>query len=251
MKIGCIIQARSGSTRLPNKILMKIQGKETLILEVERLLNSDKIDQIIVATTDSSKDDKVESLIKSYANPKVSVFRGSEEDVLDRYYQAAKKNKIDIIIRITGDCPLIDWEVVNHIVDEFLKGDHDYASNVLTKRTYPRGLDTEVFNFKSLELMWKNCKDKREREHVTTYIRENPNKFKTKNVENKEDLSNLRWTLDENEDFILIKEIFDSLYPKNNKFNMKDILKFLKNNPNLSNINKHIEQKKNIKNEAN
>lgn len=251
MKIGCIIQARTGATRLPNKVLLPIFGKEILLHEVERVLNSKKLDLVVIATTTQPNDDKIEKLIIDYNHPKVKLFRGSEEDVLDRYYRAARENQIEMVIRITGDCPLIDWELMDKIIEEFLIGDYDYVSNVLTKRTYPRGLDIEIFSFNVLEWMWKNCRLEREREHVTTYVREHPEQFKIKNIEQTEDLSNLRWTLDEKDDFILIEEIYRVLYPKKRFFQTQDILDLITQRPELVKINQHIEQKKNILNEVN
>jgi len=251
MKIACIIQARTGSTRLPKKILKKILGKEILIHVIERVLNSKKIDEIIVATTNNIQDIQIEKLIERYNNPRVKIFRGSEEDVLDRYYQAAKKEGTNVIVRITSDCPLIDWEIIDKIIQEFLKGDYDYVSNVLDKRTFPRGLDVEVFSFDVLKRMWKEFHEKKGREHVTAHIRENKNKFRTKNVENKINLSNLRWTLDEIDDLRFIKRVYEELYIKNKKFKTNDVLDLLNKKPELIKINEHVEQKENIKNETN
>lgn len=251
MKISCIIQARVGSTRLPKKVLLKIQGKEILIHVLERVSYSKKIDKIIVATTLDSDDDEIETIVQGYNFSRVKVFRGSEEDVLDRYYQAAKETGADIIVRITSDCPLIDWNLIDQIITEFQKGDYDYVSNVLDRRTYPRGLDVECFSFTILEKMWNICKEKREREHVTTYVRENQTLFRTKNIEQDVDWSILRWTVDEKDDLKLIKIIYDKLYQNKPDFNTKDILTLIKKEPELANINKHVEQKKNIHNEAN
>jgi len=251
IKIVCIIQARTTSTRLPEKVLKKIFGKEILIHVIERVLNSKKIDEIVIATTNNIQDNEIEKLIDGYNSSKVKTFRGSEEDVLDRYYQAAKKEGANVIVRITSDCPLIDWEIIDESIQEFLMGDYDYVSNVLDKRTFPRGLDVEVFSFDVLKKMWKECHEKREREHVTAHIRENKNKFRTKNVENKINLSNLRWTLDEIDDLRFIKRVYEELYIKNKKFKTNDVLDLLNKKPELIKINEHVEQKENIKNEAN
>jgi len=256
MKISCIIQARVGSTRLPKKVLIPIQGKEILIHVLERVLRSKKINEVIVATTTNPNDEQIVKLIQEHYSPKVKAlkvkaFRGSEKDVLDRYYQAAKETNADIVIRITSDCPLIDWNLIDQIIIEFQNGEYDYVSNVLDKRTYPRGLDVECFSFAVLEKLWNICRQKREREHVTTYLRENRNLFRTKNIEQNQDLSYLRWTVDEEDDLRLIKMIYDELYPNKPDFNTKDILTLIKKEPKLANINKHVEQKKNILNEAN
>jgi spore coat polysaccharide biosynthesis protein SpsF len=250
-KVVCIIQARLGSTRLPNKVLLKVCDKEILLHVIERVSRSKEIGCIVIATTKQPGDKKIEELVIGLKDPKVKCFRGSEEDVLDRYYQAAKAYEADIIVRITADCPLIDWTVIDKVVRAFSSGKYDYVSNVLGRRTYPRGLDTECFSFDVLEKMWNICKDKREREHVTTYIRENTPIFKTKNILNSTDLSSLRWTLDETDDLILINTIYDELYKSNPQFNTDDIIALLKKKPELSKINIHVEQKKNIKNEAN
>ncbi len=249
MKIDCIIQARRGSTRLPDKVLMKIQGKEMLLHVIERVRRSSRIDSVIVATT--KKDDLIVDVVAKLADPKVSTFQGSEEDVLDRYYQAAKAAGSEGIVRITADCPLIDWTLIDKAVEEFERGDYDYVSNVLDRRTYPRGLDVEVFSFNVLEKMWKLCREDREREHVTTYIRENIQEFKTKSLINEKDLSSLRWTVDEESDFLFVERVYDTLYEKDGSFSTHDILELLKEDPELSQINSGVEQKKNIKNDAN
>ena len=251
MTISCIIQARVGSSRLPRKILSKVTGKEILLHVIERVLRSSMIDEVIVATTTSPNDSFVADLIHNLNHEKVSVFRGSEDDVLDRYYQAAKIKNSDVIVRITSDCPLIDWELLDRMVKKFAEGNYDYVSNVLTKRTYPRGLDVEVFSFSILKKMWGTCREKREREHVTTYVRENPSLFKTFNFEQETDLSNLRWTVDEEDDLKLIRLIYDALYLRNPDFKTSDILNLIKERPELATMNIHIEQKKNIQSEAN
>jgi spore coat polysaccharide biosynthesis protein SpsF len=251
MKISCIIQARVGSTRLPSKILLDVSGKEILTHVLERVLRATKIDDVVVATTTNSIDSRVVDLAQNFGHERVFVYRGSEEDVLDRYYQAAKMRDSDVVVRITSDCPLIDWELLDNVVHEFDKGDYDYVSNVLTKRTYPRGLDVEVFSIAVLENMWKSCDKKREREHVTTYVRENPSLFKTMNYEQETDLSDLRWTVDEEDDLKLIKIIYEELYHRKPDFNTEDILELIKERPELATMNKHVEQKKNIQSEAN
>ncbi len=242
-KIVCIIQARMGSTRLPGKILLNLEGKSVLLQVIDRVLKSKKIYQIVVATTTNPNDRKIVDSVKNY-HLKVSVFRGSEEDVLDRYYQAAKKFKANVIVRVTADCPLIDWKVLDKAINVFLKDkDLDYASNVLGKRTYPRGLDVEVLSFQTLERIWQEVYVKKDREHVTLFIKKNPNLFKCKRITNYSDYSCHRWTLDEKDDYKLIKLIYQKLYPKNPDFGMREIIKVLNENPELAKINKLIEQK--------
>jgi len=245
MKTCCIIQARTGSTRLPSKVLKKIQGKEILLHDVDRVLNSKLTDLIIVATTVKDSDDKIVNLIDGY-HPKVKVTRGSEEDLLDRYYQACVEYGVDVVIRITSDCPLIDWNLLDQMIEIYLDGDMDYVSNTLdySKRGFPRGLDTEVFSFKVLKWMWENTSKPEDREHVTWYIKQHPDDFKTKHIENDTDLTHLRWTLDEEEDFLMIKAVYDELYPVNKNFLTKDILNLLEKKPEIAKINAHVEQKK-------
>ncbi len=251
MKTACIIQARVGSTRLPKKILLKVQDKELLIHVVERVLNAKKIDQVIIATTTKPGDDLVVKLIEKYSNNRVMVFRGSEEDVLDRYYRAAENSNSDIIVRITSDCPLIDWELIDLMVSKFVDGHYDYVSNVLTKRTFPRGLDVEVLSFGALKRMWESCTLEKHREHVTSYIRENPSLFKTLNIEQERDLSGLRWTVDEEDDLKLVRIIYNELVRKNSNFKTEDVLELIKQKPELATMNAHIQQKKNVLSEAN
>jgi len=240
--IICIIQARTGSTRLSNKIFLELEGKAVLGWDIERLEQSRLINKIVIATPDSPENDVIEKYVKENY-PDVGIFRGSENDVLDRYYQAAKKYDADIVIRITSDCPLIDAEVVDKVIQTFLDSDVDYASNVLGKRTYPRGFDTEVFSFASLERMWKEAKDKDDREHVTLYLRKHPEIFTTENVINEKDYSEYRLTLDEQVDYDLIKIIYQKLLPKNKYFTLEEIIKLLEENPELTKINENIEQK--------
>lgn len=246
MNVVCIIQARTGSSRLPKKVLMDIEGKPMLIHVIERVLLSKNINKVVIATTTKAQDDAIVELIDDYnKSDKVAWFRGSEEDVLDRYYGAAKENNADIVVRITSDCPLIDPEVLDKVIVAFKNAsDCDYCSNVIVDRTYPRGLDTEVFSFSILEHMWKNCKEKPEREHVTWHVVKNPDKFKIVPVTNKTDYSKHRWTVDVEEDLELVKKIYARLYSKKPNFNMDDILALFEEDPDLFNINAEIEQKK-------
>ncbi len=242
-KIVCIIQARTGSTRLPSKVLLDLEGKPVLLRVIDRILQSKIIDQIVIATTKKIGDRRIVDLVGNY-HPRVDIFLGSEDNVLDRYYQAAKKFKAKIIVRITSDCPLIDPEVVDKVISAFLREkETDYAANVLGQRTYPRGLDVEVFSLAALKKMWQNAKNKDDREHVTLYLRKRPQLFKCKNVANDIDYSYHRWTLDEKADCKLIRIIYQKLYLKNPNFRMKDIIKLFEKNPKLIKINQYVEQK--------
>ena len=236
MKAKAIVQARFGSSRLPGKVLLKIMGKSILEYVIERVGKASKIDAVIIATT-LNKDDW--NIVKLADRLKLDVYRGSENDVLDRYYQAAKIFKVKHIVRITADSPLIDCEVIDNVIGCYFKTNADYCSNTLVE-TFPDGQDVEVFRFDTLKLAWNESRLLSEREHVTPYIKKHPEKFKLVNFKCKEDLSSKRWTLDEKNDFDFIKAILESLYPINPYFNMNDVLNFLQNNPGLEDINKNI-----------
>ena len=231
-----ITQARVGSTRFPGKIMKEILGKTVLIHDLDRIKEMKTINKIVVATTDLEKDDSIINTVKKY-NKNIGIYRGSEDDVLDRYYKAAKEFNANVIVRITSDCPLIDPNISDLVVETFLENKCDYCCNNMP-RTYPHGLDTEVFSFEALERAWREARKSYEREHVTPYIRESPDKFKIINVWNNVDLSNLRWTLDYQEDFEFITEIYKRLSPKKKIFYRQDILDVLNKEPWLIEINK-------------
>jgi spore coat polysaccharide biosynthesis protein SpsF len=229
--ITAIIQARMGSTRLPGKVLKKIKGKTLLEILVERLRQAKKIDQIIIATSTDKKNLAIVKLAKKINCP---YFIGNENDVLDRVYQAAKKFKAQTIIRVTADCPFHDPELVDQIVEFYLKNKskYDYVSNV-DPPSFPDGLDLWIIPFKTLERAWKEAKLTSEREHVCPYIWKNPHLFKIGHFESKKDYSHLRWTVDDIGDFNFIKKIYEKLYKKGKIFHMKDILDLLKKHPEL------------------
>ena len=237
-----IIQARTGSSRLPNKILLKILDKEILLLLIDRVIASKLINKIIIATTTNTTDNKIVDLVKNY-HPKVSVFRGDENDVLDRYYQAANEykskctNNLDII-RITSDCPLIDPNIIDLHILEFDKRNVDYLSSRINKRTWPHGMEMEILTFKSLQQAWKNAIEPFEREHVTPYIyNSHSDKFKLFEYNYKKDISEYRLTIDYEEDYAFIKEIFEKLYKNNALFTLDDIIQLLESEPALLKIN--------------
>jgi len=242
LKVIAIVQARMGSTRLPGKVLKKIKDKFVLDYVIYRLRMCKNLDDIILATTTNKKDDKLEQ----YAIDKeIKYYRGSEEDVLSRYYSAARKLNVDVIVRITSDCPLIDPEIVDEVIKKHIETKADYTSNII-KRTFPRGLDVEVFNYNVLKNAFDNAKEKYQREHVTPYIREKSDKFKLQNIEAKGKLRrpDIRITLDTEEDLKLISKIINLFNTIN--FKTKDIIDFLDKNPDLLKINENIKQK-NIK----
>lgn len=237
-----IIQARMGASRLPGKPLLEVMGRPLLSYQIERLKRCQKIDEIVIATTLHPRD---EAIVDFCHSEKIPFFRGSEEDVLDRYYQAAKEFSADVIVRGTADCPLSDPGVVDDVVAFFL--DHypsyDYVSNILS-RTFPRGIDVEVFSMKSLNEAQNEAKKPEEREHVTPFLYRHPERFKLANIVRSPDESQHRWTVDTSEDFELISLILKDLYPKKSDFNLQDILEAFQAHPQWFTINSHIEQKK-------
>jgi len=240
-KIGAIIQARMTSTRLPGKVLMDIEGKPMLWHVVNRLKFSEKLDDIILAIPNTKKNNILEKFAK---DNKVKYFRGSEEDVLSRYYKTAKKFKCDLIVRITSDCPLIDPQIVDLVIEKHLKLNADYTSNTL-KRTFPRGLDVEVFNFKVLKKAQKEAKEDYQREHVTPYIYKNPEIFKIQNIKAERRLRYLeiRLTVDTKKDLRLIREIYKRLYKPKKIFYTEEIINLLNNHKELVRINEKVRQK--------
>ena len=234
--ILAIIQARMGSARLPGKILKDILGQPLLGHLINRLSRVRTVDNIVVATTYAQADDPVEKMCLEKG---CSCFRGSENDVLDRFYQAALSYGVrdgDAIVRITGDCPLLDPEVVDNVIGLFVESEADYASNV-NPPTYPDGLDVEVFTFAVLKTAWNEASLLSEREHVTPFIRDNSQRFKQANLENARDLSGLRWTVDVEEDFVFVRTVYEKLYSNNSVFTTEEVLGLLERNPELLTIN--------------
>jgi len=236
MSIVALVQARTGSTRLPNKVLMGLEGKTILEHAVDRISASKKVDEAIVVTTLERRD---LAIVKKCAELGIRVFCGSENDVLDRFYQAAKLLEPEHIVRALCDCPLADPKVVDKVVEAHLKAGVDYTSNTI-RPTYPDGLDLEVFTFNALERAWKEAGLSSEREHVTPYIYKHPEKFRLLNVEHEPDLSSKRWTVDEEKDFEFVKRIYGGLYKKNRLFGMEETLGFLEKNPGIEKINRQF-----------
>lgn len=231
-KIVIIIQARTDSRRFPKKVLSIIKGRPLLWHVINRVKQM-KHDEIVVATTSRKIDDKVVEIAKI---SNVKYYRGKTCDVLDRFFKTAQKHKADIIVRITADCPLIDPIESNKVIDKFLSNKYDYVTS--DDETYPKGIDTECFNFTSLKKAWKNAKLKSEREHVTPYIWKRPDKFTIGKVYNDKPIK-LRWVVDYKDDLIFIKKIYDRLYKNSNIFLMTDILKVIKKEPQLLKINQN------------
>jgi spore coat polysaccharide biosynthesis protein SpsF (cytidylyltransferase family) len=236
-KVTALIQARLGSTRLPGKTLMTIAGESLLGHLVKRVKASRYVNEIIIATTINYRDD---AIVKFAVGNNLKFYRGSEEDVLERFYQAAVEYGIETIVRITPDCPMLDPEIMDAVISKYLEGNHNYVSNVLPP-TFPDGLDTEVFSFRTLEKTWHEARLPSEREHVTPYIVKHPELFRHFNVKKEgEDLSWLRLTVDTRDDYDFVCKIFELLYHPNEIFHMEDVLALLKENPQLLKINSGI-----------
>ena len=231
--ILAILQARVSSSRLPSKVLMPILGRPMLALQIERLRRSKRIDKLVLATSTDSTDDELE-VLASHEN--VEVFRGSLDDVLDRFYQGAKKFSPEHVVRLTGDSPLTDPMLIDTIIDEHIKDGWDYTTNAV-EATWPDGLDVEIFKFNCLEEAWREAKLPSQREHVTPFINRQPERFKVRHVKGDSDLSALRWTVDEPLDFELVSAIYGALYPQNAAFTTQDILDLLQKRPELRTLN--------------
>lgn len=239
--ILAIVQARMGSSRLPGKVLMEICGQPMLQLQLERVRRAALIDRILVATTDSPADQPIVELCRQIGLP---CFRGSENDVLARFCQAARAEGLgagDAVVRLTADCPLADPEVIDRIISLYKESGADYASNVAPP-TFPDGLDGEVFSFESLERAWREAVLVSEREHVTPFIRNHRELFRTVNLVNDTDLSDLRWTVDEAADLEMVRAVYESIYPIKPDFNMHDVWNFLKQNPETGTLNRDFQR---------
>ena len=234
MRVVAIIQARMSSSRLPGKVLMPLVNKPVLAHVVERLSYCKMVEKIVVATTNEDSDDPV---VDYCVDNNINYYRGNLEDVLDRYYQAAKIYHADPIVRITADCPVIDPVVVDAVITGYLSGDFDSYG---LGGEFPDGLDCTVFSFAAIERAWKEAKLKSEREHVGPYIESNSHLFKNGILEIFKGLDNQRWTLDEPDDYKLLSKIFNELYRPDLPFLTHEILQLIKSNPDLSTINTKI-----------
>ncbi len=244
MKVCVIAQARMGSDRLPGKVLKEVLGKPLLGYQCERLARSKMTDELIIATTTALADDAVVEFCRKNS---LVFFRGSEEDVLERFYKAALRQRAQVVVRVTADCPLIDPEILDRVIAFYLENRprFDYVSNVLM-RTYPRGLDCEVFGFTVLEEAAREARLQDEREHVTPFIYKHPERYRLGHVTQAVDESRRRWTVDTPEDYEFVKRILTELYPKDPYFTMKDVLELLDRHPQWEELNVHIQQKDTI-----
>ena len=234
--ILAVIQARMGSSRLPGKVLLDLAGRPVLQHGVERVRKSRLIDRVLVATTDRPGDEPIRQFCCEQG---IACFGGSETDVLDRYWQAALSAGAgpgDGIVRITADCPLIDPVVIDRVIETFLTSGADYVSNI-NPPTFPDGLDVEVFKFTVLQVAWQEARLVSEREHVTPYLRNHPEKFSQRNVSHLQDLSALRWTLDEPADYVLLQKVVGTLHEWKPDFHMEDVLRILAEHPQWQELN--------------
>jgi glutamate-1-semialdehyde 2,1-aminomutase len=234
MKIVAIVQARMGSTRLPDKVMKTIGGIPMIELLLRRLSRSKEIDQIIVAT---SVDKRNKPLVEHICSLGYACEQGSENDVLGRFVQAAKKHQADVVVRITGDCPLVDADLVDEVIRRFKVSNVEYYSNT-NPPTYPDGLDIEVFLYNALKQASQETSEPFDREHVTPYLRKY-GKFKIAGMQHSENLSALRWTVDEPADFTVIEKIFKHFYPRTD-FTWNEVLTLQSEQPELFNINRHL-----------
>lgn len=235
-----IVQARLTSTRLPQKVLLPILGKPMLLRQIERVKRVTLIDYLIVATSHHETDDPIEQLCTHH---KIACFRGNLHHVLDRFYQAALPYQPQHIVRLTGDCPLIDPMIIDQVIHYHLQGGYDYTSNVV-EPSFPDGLDVEVFRFSCLEEAWKESDLPSQHEHVTPFLLQHPERFKIGSYKSKQDLSSLRWTVDKVQDYTLVKTIYEGLYPEDPCFGLDDILSFLEQHPHVNQINHFHTRKK-------
>ena len=236
MTVGCIVQTRMGSTRLPGKVLMEvIEGKPVLYYVINQLKYCKSFEKLIIATTTLPEDDKI---VQFCIDNNVNYFRGDPKNVLERHYRCAEKFSLSTIIRMPSDKPLLDPEVVDKVVETFNANSYDYVTNFLPP-TFPSGTEVEVLSFDSLKKSWEKVTLPSEKEHVTAYIYNHRDSFKIFNLVNSENLSNFRWAVDRIEDLRLVREIVSRIHKS--PILIKDILKLFKNEPSLIEINRQVD----------
>lgn len=242
MKTVAIIQARMSSSRLPGKVLKEAGGRPLLDRMVERVRQAKRIDETVVATTVDPSDDTIAEFCEKHG---ISFFRGNLMDVLDRYYQAALAYQAQVIVRLTGDCPLIDPVLIDETLELMDRENADFACNRLPPpmtRTYPIGLDVEAVTFSALETAWQKAVEKHEREHVMPYFYEVPGRYKVAKLDYPTDYGALRWTVDTPEDLEFVREVYAGLENRND-FSWLDVLKLVQEHPELSEINAGVHHK--------
>jgi spore coat polysaccharide biosynthesis protein SpsF len=237
-----IIQARMSSTRLPGKVLRQVLGKPLLSFQIERIRRLSHPHVLILATSTDPSDNIIESYAQEVG---VRCHRGSLDDVLARYHSAAVAAKAQTVVRLTADCPVIDPKVIDHVIGHYDRSptQPDYVSNSL-RRTYPRGMDCEIFSFQSLDEAFREANEAAEREHVTPFIYRNSERYRLENVAYPSDHHEHRWTVDTPEDFELIRRLIENLYPSKPTFDLEDLLALSDRFPEWRKLNSHIEQKK-------
>lgn len=236
--ILAILQVRTSSTRLPGKVLLPILGRPMLARQIERLLRCQRIDRLIVATSGAAADDSIAGLCREMD---IECFRGSLDDVLDRFYQAACVYEPQHVVRLTGDCPLADPSLIDALIEFHLAEAADYSSNCHVP-SLPDGLDAEVMRFTTLEAAWREARRPSEREHVTPWIRAHEERFKIALWRHEPDLSSERWTVDEEADYCFVCAVYEALYPENPAFGMQEVLALLERRPELRALNQGIER---------
>lgn len=236
--ITAIIQARTGSSRLPGKVFADLSGQPLIWHVVNRLKYSKKIERIVLATTVNPKDDVLEQWAQ---DNKIDCFRGSENNVLERYYMAAKAYEADVIVRITADDPFKDPVVIDSVIEKLQTEQLDFSFNN-NPPSFPEGLDVEVFTMKALETAYRNSTDPYEQEHVTQYFYRNKPMFKQGNFAYEDDISALRWTIDTDKDLEMAAIVYEKLYQPGKIFFFGDILDLFEKQPEISNINSHVEK---------
>ncbi|TXH04253.1 MAG: spore coat protein [Nevskiaceae bacterium] len=233
MKVLCILQARTSSTRLPGKVLKPILGRPMLFRQIERIKRAKRVTGLVVATSIEPSDDAIAELCRGEG---IDCFRGDLNDVLGRYYHAAVQYKPEHILRLTGDCPLSDPEIIDQLVELHQAQANDYTSNVI-ERTYPNGLDAEIFTFEALARAFRSAQSDYEREHVTPYLYAEKSPFRKGVLKGKLDWSKLRWTVDYAADFDFVTKVYETLYPSNPTFSTSDVLALLQRQPAIGAIN--------------
>ena len=233
-RVVAILQARMGSTRLPGKVMAQIAGRPMLQHIIDRALRAKRVAQVVVATTQLPADDSIEALAVASG---VTCYRGSEHDVLDRYYQAARQFNAEIIVRLTGDNPLVEGEFIDWCIEEFLNTTPlpDYLDTGSSKR-FPYGLSVEVFTFAALETAWREGQAMTQREHVTSFVRENPDRFRIKSLSSVEDNSNMRWTVDTVADLDRTRALYSALDLGARVVSYEDLLAYIRANPHLARV---------------
>jgi spore coat polysaccharide biosynthesis protein SpsF (cytidylyltransferase family) len=241
MNALAILQARTSSSRLPGKVLMPILGRPMLQHEIDRIQRARSIEALVVATSADAADDPIAALCAAAG---VACFRGSLHDVLDRVYQAARPHRPQIVVRLTGDCPLVDPAVIDGVVEFLREGGLDYA---VTDEAFPDGLDVEAIRFEVLEAAWRGATRASDREHVTLFVSRQPDRFRSGRFPAPRNLAGMRWTVDEPEDFELVRRVYEALYPRHPAFTTDDVLALLAAQPELAELNRRFQRNEGLR----